>query len=152
MLIQQWLDPLLGTNEVRDAVSSAVGSYRFDNLLPATYEITAEATGFKTYQQANMILRANTAASINLPLVVGGTEQRVDVTAEAVLLDTQTATNSVTLDVRQVLGNWEVSSIVRLTSADDLRANWWALCIVAAGTLPQTADAVCAAFTLKGSE
>ena len=45
-----------------------------------------------------MILRANTAASINVPLVVGGTEQRVDVTAEAVLLDTQTATNSVTLD------------------------------------------------------
>jgi hypothetical protein len=88
----------MGTNEVRDAVSSAVGSYRFDNLLPATYEITAEAPGFKTYHQANMILRANTAASVDVPLVVGGTEQRVDVTAEAVLLDTQTATNSVTLD------------------------------------------------------
>ena len=88
----------MGTNEVRDAISSAVGSYKFDNLLPATYEITAEAPGFKTYHQSNMILRANTAASINLPLVVGGTEQRVDVTAEAVLLDTQTATNSVTLD------------------------------------------------------
>ena len=62
----------MGTNEVRDAISSAVGSYKFDNLLPATYEITAEAPGFKTYHQSNMILRANTAASVNLPLVVGG--------------------------------------------------------------------------------
>jgi len=62
----------MGTNDVRDAVSSAVGSYKFDNLLPATYEITAEAPGFKTYHQSNMILRANTAASVNLPLVVGG--------------------------------------------------------------------------------
>jgi len=88
----------MGTNELRDAVSSGVGSYKFDNLLPATYEITAEAQGFKTYHQTNMILRANTAATINVPLVIGGTEQRVEVTAEAILLDTQSATNLVTLD------------------------------------------------------
>jgi hypothetical protein len=61
----------MGTNEIRDAVSTSVGSYKFDNLLPATYEITAEAPGFKTYDQANMILRANTAATIDMRLVVG---------------------------------------------------------------------------------
>jgi hypothetical protein len=84
----------MGTNDVRDAVSSSVGSYKFDNLLPATYEITAEAPGFKTYRQANMILRANTAATVNVPLVIGGTEQRVDVMAEAILLDTQSLPQS----------------------------------------------------------
>src|SRR5205814_5035637 len=88
----------MATNDTRDAVSTSAGTYKFDNLLPSTYEITAEAPGFKTYHQSNMILRANTAASVNVPLVVGGTEQRVDVSAEAVLHDTQSPTKLATLD------------------------------------------------------
>ncbi|PYQ45699.1 MAG: hypothetical protein DMG99_01085 [Acidobacteria bacterium] len=42
----------MGTNEVRDAISSAVGSYKFDNLLPATYEITAAGEYGREYQFA----------------------------------------------------------------------------------------------------
>lgn len=87
-----------GTNDVRDAASDADGNYKFDNLLPGTYEITVEAPGFQTYLQSNMILRANTAASVDVRLQVGSTQQQVEVTSEAVLLDTQTATNSVTMD------------------------------------------------------
>ena len=88
----------MATNDIRDAVTSATGSYKFDNLLPATYEIRAEAAGFKSYIQSNMILRASTAATVNVSLAIGGTEQRVEVTDEAVLLDTQSATNLVTMD------------------------------------------------------
>src|SRR4051812_42809061 len=86
------------TNDVREAASNEAGSYRFDNLLPGTYEITAEATGYKSYVQSNMILRASTAATVNLSLTVGAVEQQVQVTAEAILLDTQSANSSVTLD------------------------------------------------------
>jgi len=86
------------TSDTRDATSNSTGLYKFDNLLPGTYEITAEAPGFKKYVQSNMILRASTAASVNIPLAVGGSEQTVQVSAEAVLLDTESATNSVTLD------------------------------------------------------
>jgi hypothetical protein len=88
----------LNTNDMRDATSSTVGSYKFDNLLPGTYEISAEAPGFEKFLQKNMILLANTAASIDVHLVVGGTEQTVQVTGEAVLVDTQSANNSTTLD------------------------------------------------------
>jgi hypothetical protein len=45
-----------------------------------------------------MILRANTAASVNVPLAIGGTEQSVQVSSEAVLVDTESATNLVTMD------------------------------------------------------
>jgi hypothetical protein len=45
-----------------------------------------------------MILRASTAATVNVPLAIGATEQSVQVTGEAILLDTQSATNSTTLD------------------------------------------------------
>jgi hypothetical protein len=86
------------THDTRDSTADADGSYRFDNLLPGTYEISAQAPGFKSYVQSNMILRANTAATLNIALQLGGTEQKVEVTGEAVLLDTQSANNSVTLD------------------------------------------------------
>lgn len=88
----------MGTNDVRDTIATAAGSYKFDNLLPGTYEIRAEAQGFKAYVQSNMILRANTAASVNVPLTVGGAQQTVQVTSEAVLVDTESANNSITMD------------------------------------------------------
>jgi len=88
----------MGTSDTRNVISSAYGSYKFDNLLPGTYEIRAEAAGFKTYVQSNMILLANTAATLNVSLAIGGAEQSVQVASEAVLLDTESANNSVTLD------------------------------------------------------
>jgi hypothetical protein len=88
----------MGTNDTRDARSNSIGAYKFDNLLPGTYEISAEASGFKKHVQSNMILRASTAATVNVALVVGSSEQSVQVTAEAVLLDTESATNLVTMD------------------------------------------------------
>jgi hypothetical protein len=92
----------MATNDSREADSNASGLYRFDNLLPATYEITAAAPGFKSYVRTNMILRANTAATLDVPLAVGGVEQRVEVTGQAVLLDTESANNTTTLDTQLI--------------------------------------------------
>lgn len=88
----------MGNNDVRNTQSGPDGSYQFENLLPGTYEITAQMPGFKTYAQTNMVLRADTAASVNIPLQVGDVQQKVDVTGEAVLVDTESANNSVTMD------------------------------------------------------
>jgi hypothetical protein len=88
----------MGTHDTRETVSTTAGTYRFDNLLPGTYQITAEAAGFKAFVQSNMILNASTAATVDIPLTVGGVEQQVQVTAEAVLLDTESASNTATLD------------------------------------------------------
>ncbi len=88
----------MNTNDIREAVSNSAGLYRFDNLLPGTYEMTAEAPGFRRYVQSNMVLRASTAATVNVPLVIGATSEKVQVTAQAVLLDTESANNSATLD------------------------------------------------------
>src|SRR5262245_16020404 len=38
----------LGTNEERPASTDERGGYTFPSLLPGTYQVTAEATGFKT--------------------------------------------------------------------------------------------------------
>jgi hypothetical protein len=92
----------MSTHDTREAVSSAAGTYRFDNLLPGTYQIAADASGFKAFVQSNMILPASTAATVNIPLALGGVEQKVQVTAEAVLLDTETANNTATLDTHLI--------------------------------------------------
>jgi len=92
----------MATNDVRDATSGNDGSYQFNNLIPGTYEVDVTASGFKTFSRLNLILTANTNASVNVPLQIGGTEQKVEVTASSVLLDTETANNSVTMDTQLI--------------------------------------------------
>ena len=88
----------LATKDIRHDKSGSNGNYTFTNLLPGTYEITATAAGFEKLLQSGMILRANTAATVNISLKVGTTQQQVVVSGEAVLLDTESANNSVTMD------------------------------------------------------
>ena len=88
----------MDTNDVRDYTTTSAGTYKFDNLLPGTYEITVDAPGFKSYVRSNMVLRAETSATVDVSLEVGNTQQKVEVTGEAVLVDTQSANNSVTMD------------------------------------------------------
>ncbi len=88
----------VGTHDVRDYTTTNDGTYKFNNLLPGTYQIAVDANGFKTYVRSNMLLRAETAASVNPSLQVGDTQQKVEVSGESVLVDTQSANNSVTMD------------------------------------------------------
>ncbi len=91
-----------GNDAVFQTTTSDGGSYQFNNLNPGTYEITVSAGGFKTYVKSNLILQAQLATSVNIPLQLGDTQQKVEVTASAVLVDTETANTSVTLDSRLI--------------------------------------------------
>lgn len=88
----------MGTNDVREFTTEKDGSYQVNNLAPGTYEITATAPGFKTYVKSNLLLRAQIASTVDIGLEIGSAQQKVEVTGSAVLVDTQTANNSVTLD------------------------------------------------------
>ncbi len=92
----------MSTNDVHQVTSDSNGSYQFQNLAPGSYQLTTTARGFKTFVQQNLVLQANTGASVNLPLQLGGTEQKVEVTASALLVDTETANNTVTMDSRLI--------------------------------------------------
>jgi hypothetical protein len=87
------------TNDVRVQTSSDAGAYNFTNLLPGTYKLTAAASGFKEFVRTGMQLRANTAATVDVPLQVGGAQEQVTVSAgSGVLVDTASANNSITMD------------------------------------------------------
>ena len=90
------------THDVRDFSTTNDGTYKFDNLIPGTYEVSVDAQGFKTFIRSNMLLRAETSAVVDVALQVGNTQQRVEVTGESVLVDTQSANNSVTMDSKLI--------------------------------------------------
>ncbi len=88
----------MGTNDVRSVQTQENGSFQFNNLNPGTYQITVTAAGFNTFIKSNLILQAQIASTVNVALQVGDTQQKIEVSAAAVLVDTQTANNSVTMD------------------------------------------------------
>ena len=92
----------MGRNDVHNFTSGNDGSYQFNNLQPGTYQITVTAPGFKTYVQRNLVLQAQISSRVNVALELGNTQQKVEVTSSAVLVDTETANSSAILDSRLI--------------------------------------------------
>ena len=68
------------------------GVYSINNLTPSTYTITAEASGFQSYQLTAFPLTARQEAVVNITLRLGATNQTVEVQAEAQMVDPSNAT------------------------------------------------------------
>lgn len=77
----------------RRTQSTADGSYLIP-LLPIGphYEITGEATGFKTFVRTGLALELKQNARVDMQLEVGTVTQNVEVKAQAPLVDTESAT------------------------------------------------------------
>ncbi|HEY3707597.1 MAG TPA: carboxypeptidase-like regulatory domain-containing protein [Terracidiphilus sp.] len=86
------------TNDTRAQISDDAGSYTFQNLLPGTYKITASASGYKDFVKTDLVLRANTAATVDTQLQIGSAQEQVVVSANTVLVDTESSNNSITMD------------------------------------------------------
>ncbi len=88
----------VGTGDVHKSTTGQSGSFNFSNLNPGTYQLTITSPGFKTYIKSNLILQAQIATTVNVPLELGDTQQKVEVQGSTVLVDTETANSSVTMD------------------------------------------------------
>lgn len=93
----------LETNDTRELQTGPDGRYSFTQLRPGSYELTVEAKGFKRFVQPSITLIGSQAAEFNPSMEVGESTQRVEVTAAAPVLDTQSADKSVTLEARQIV-------------------------------------------------
>jgi hypothetical protein len=90
------------TNEVTGATSDASGAYTILYLRPGNYKLTATAQGFKQFIRENLVLETARQAGIDIKLEVGALTESVEVTAEAVLLETTSATRSGIVNEQQV--------------------------------------------------
>jgi hypothetical protein len=92
----------LETNVVTNTVSNAQGAYELLYLLPGTYKIEAEVTGFKASVQSGIGLRAGDRIRLDLTLSPGDIKEVMEVRALAPVLEAATATVSQVMTTRQV--------------------------------------------------
>ncbi|HZP05138.1 MAG TPA: carboxypeptidase-like regulatory domain-containing protein [Terracidiphilus sp.] len=86
------------TGVVTEVNSADDGNYTIPFLIPGNYTLTANANGFKTAQQTNVILHVGDKLAIDLSLPIGGTSEVVTVTDTAPLLETGSATRGELID------------------------------------------------------
>jgi hypothetical protein len=85
----------------KEATTDANGYYRFANLPPGSYALTATGKGFTTLKRDGVTIEVGHLPTLDLAMQVGGSETVVEVTETAPLIDvttTRTMTN-VTQDV-----------------------------------------------------
>jgi outer membrane receptor for ferrienterochelin and colicin len=89
---------LTGPQGSKSAVTDADGRYTIPLLVPGTYIAKAELQGFKTVQQANIVVRLGQAIEVPLKMEVGGVAETVEVTASSPTVDTRSTTVGAVID------------------------------------------------------
>lgn len=90
------------TNVSRTSNTNGTGYFQIDSINPSIYKVTVTAQGFEALVRQGITVAA--AARVNLPLSLklGSTQETVVVTADADLLNTETASTGFVLSTRQV--------------------------------------------------
>src|SRR3989442_9120567 len=74
-----------------EATTNADGNYSVTHLIPDTYNVRAEAAGFKAFESKGIVVSADAAARVDGQFQVGGSTETVEVTSEAPQLKTDRA-------------------------------------------------------------
>ncbi len=90
------------TGEERQQESGTEGRFTLSQLKPGTYDLAVSTAGFKRFVRSSIRLQANQDAEINATLELGEVTETVEVTAVAVVLDTQSANQSNTLNSEEI--------------------------------------------------
>jgi Carboxypeptidase regulatory-like domain len=92
----------LQIGQTRLTTSSAEGRFVIPELLPGTYTLTIEASGFKKFEQPDVVVSA--AERVTLPAIslqVGGVGETVIVTGEQAAVQTESAERAGVITTRQ---------------------------------------------------
>ncbi|MGH9630747.1 MAG: carboxypeptidase-like regulatory domain-containing protein, partial [Bryobacteraceae bacterium] len=88
----------LETNITSTAESNELGNFTIGQLKEGTYEVRVQAPGFREFVAQQVILVARDLRRLDVQLEVGSVDTRVEVTAGATLIETETARISDTKD------------------------------------------------------
>ena len=87
-----------------EAATNTDGNYSITHLVPDTYNIKAEAQGFKVFEAKNILVNVDSAARVDGQFQVGGSTETVEVTAETPQLKTDRSDVASTFSERAVEG------------------------------------------------
>ena len=92
------------TQERLQTASNKVGVYTLGGVMPATYNLTISAAGFKTERRDGIVVNVGANISLNLQLTVGSTGEQVTVNGSGENINTTDASASTVVD-RQFVEN-----------------------------------------------
>ena len=92
----------IASGEKRVQPTSSDGYYNFVNLIPGTYRVEVEKTGFKRAAHSDVIVDVNQTLRIDFTLQVGEVSQTIEVTGETPLLQSETSSIGQVVEGRKV--------------------------------------------------
>lgn len=90
------------TGTTRETATNAEGLYTVPNLPIGAYTLQVTAPGFQAYEQTGIVLRVNDNAQINAMMKVGQLIEKVEVRANATMVQTQQNTISQVVGLRNL--------------------------------------------------
>jgi len=91
------------TGVVLTSVSNEAGLYLFLFLNPGKYKLVATISGFKTFERENIQLSVNESATLPVVLEVGAPTDRITITAEAPLIESEKSDRGLVIDNKKVM-------------------------------------------------
>jgi hypothetical protein len=82
--------------------TNAQGFYSFPSLPLGTYSIKVQQTGFKAYTETGLVLDVNTALVIDVKLQIGQSSEQVEVSGEALHVDTESTQMGEVITAKQM--------------------------------------------------
>ena len=92
----------VATNAAVNATTNESGDYQALYLTPGNYTVSVEAKGFKKSIRQNIEVRVGDKLQLDIALEVGQVTESVNVTAEASLLETNSASAGQVIDRRRI--------------------------------------------------
>ena len=90
------------TGVTREALTSDSGDYVLVEVPPGSYRVEFEQRGFKKNVQKNVVVQVNQVVTLNSTLQIGGTQEIVEVTGEAPLVETTSTQMGAVVNQRAV--------------------------------------------------
>ena len=87
----------------RQAITNTLGQYNLPSLVPGSYSMNVEFTGFRRATRTNITLQVDQNARIDVALEVGQATETVEITAEAPLIESQSASLGQVVDTQKIL-------------------------------------------------
>lgn len=91
------------TNVPYRTATNVTGYFEVSLLNPGNYSVTVEASGFKKHVRTGLVLNVAGRIDIEIEMQVGQLAETVEITAQAPLLDTTSASSGRVIDSREVI-------------------------------------------------
>jgi len=93
----------LDTNAARETSSNGSGDFEVFGLRSGRYKVTVTASGMNTQEVTDVVVNGSATVGVNITLRVSGGAQKIEVSAEAVTIDTENPTIGDTIGHQSVI-------------------------------------------------